>query len=117
MSVNPYEPPRGEPADLRMDPAAEHRSITAWEQLPLYYNATLIGIVLLTTLLEPIHLVQPEFWFRAILGAVAANVCFSTGVILEYYLVRIGAHRRPIRLLLFGIGMLFSIVIAFAATM
>lgn len=84
-----------------------------WERLRLLYNAILVPLVVVATLLFGSGLLPDHrFWEAVVFGGVVSNVCFCLGPILEFYLVRLGAGARAARGWLFGLGTAFT---AFAA--
>ncbi len=85
----------------------------AWERLRLVYNLILGAEVLIgTAVLRSPLLTNPGCLLALAIACLAANVCFSTGVVAEFYLARLGLPRTWIRRGLFGIGMLISVPIA-----
>ncbi|MEM6459191.1 MAG: hypothetical protein AAF710_07345 [Planctomycetota bacterium] len=87
-----------------------------WEWLRLAYNGILavvvlacVGFVLARTPEAWGDLPWLSFGVTCVIGAVAANVCFTAGPVAEIYLAWLGLRRGAIRPLLFGLGVLISI--------
>lgn len=109
--ANPYSAPVSAPATAA---SGETRTIIiAWERLRLVYNITLLVVgmaVLAVALLGRMPLAGALA--GALVVGVGANVCFFAAPVVELYTVafwRIGPWPRHRRLMLFGVGLLFSL--------
>jgi len=119
---NPYSSP---PIDAVAEPSVSVPStlggiakstFLAWEKLRLVYIGVLAAITLLLAVLDPSKaLASPRFWMLVIEGAVIANVCYFAGPVIETYVTWLGFRGRWLRYSLFGLGTLFSCLLAFGA--
>jgi hypothetical protein len=78
----------------------------AWEKLRLVYNAVLILIVLLVMRQAIIDCIED-----AIVGAICANLMFSSGPVIESYLSWCGVPRIVARGIIFSLGLFFASVV------
>lgn len=107
FELNPYSPPEAQarPEPERAPVPEFFPVFVAWEQLRVLYNIllafrTLIAAPVIVTTVRPDVLVP-----NLILCAVAANLCFCGGVVLNGYAWWLG-HRSPVVTgLLFALGM------------
>ena len=87
--------------------------IRRWEQLRWLYNAILIGLVLLMTVVGfPQHMVDPAYWVLVVFGGVLANVCFLTGPAIEGYGTYFDFWNPRMTLLLFLAGLGLTAILA-----
>lgn len=90
-----------------------HAVLKRWERLRLVYNAILVPwTVLLILVLPGGGTGNPA---DVLVGAVAANVCFCLGPVLETYLVGFGANAPTARGWLFALGTGFTALAALLA--
>lgn len=83
----------------------------AWEKLRLIYNGVLVTVVFI--MVGSAASMTAEFWQSLIYRAIAANIWFCVGPVLEGYLAEIGAARSPTRWFLFTIGTGIAALLAF----
>lgn len=113
-AVDPYAPP-GIVEDLGEDQKPALREIViGWERLRLLYNALLAlpGILVLITLMSDFGLTVVDAVLSGIFVAVAANLCFLVGPLLELYVRGLFRKGEPLgrgRWLIFGSGTLLSL--------
>jgi hypothetical protein len=112
IAVGPPLPPRADLAsedgpDIRLKQPTAMEVFFAWEKLRLAYNALLavtgIGMMILKAEFSPLIVV-----FAA--GPILlANLCFCVGPVAEGYLCWFGLPRRPVRWIIFGLGLLIAL--------
>ncbi|MEM9185751.1 MAG: hypothetical protein AAGB00_04565 [Planctomycetota bacterium] len=125
MDANPFESPTADPRGPRDDesglPKTAWPIILAWEKPRLVYLAWLSAVslsVLAGIGLDELPLGEPWFWANLVAGFVGANVCFTAGHALELVLAWLGmppGPRRWVRGSVFGLGTLFSTLLAILA--
>jgi hypothetical protein len=122
ISSNPYEPPLHPCA--KDDPNAPPKRVRCdfgivigrWEKLRLVYNGLLVLLVLGTTFVAfPQHAGFPEYWMSIAAGAVAANVCYFLGPLIEGYVTCFGGWHFVLTILLFCAGTLLAAGLAVAS--
>jgi hypothetical protein len=98
------------PPDLQ---DSAHANFVAWERLRMYFNGTLIAIVIATLLtalltvswridIEPFLEMVEALVTQSIIGLLVVNIGFSQGPVIEGYLVTLGGKNRgDTRLFLF----------------
>jgi hypothetical protein len=88
----------------------------AWELLRLAYNAALLMVVVLVgrMIVSRDDFADPAFWRYVAKCAIGANLCYCLGPIAEGYLAALGVRRPVVRLLLFSVGLIVSVVLAVA---
>jgi hypothetical protein len=83
-----------------------------WERLRVAYNV-LLGLVtagLLATLDDELLLPgMPELLATLLVGCLLANLCFTTGPLVETYLRWLGLRSRGVTTALFAVGVLVSV--------
>jgi hypothetical protein len=90
-----------------------YEAIRKWERLRLLYNAILVPLVVVATLLFGGGLlVDHRYWGAVVFGGVVSNISFCLGPVLEFYLVRLGASAQTARGWLFGLGTAFTALMA-----
>jgi hypothetical protein len=87
------------------DEASARDVFLAWEVLRFYYNGIL---ALLSLILFLPYLNLPSTWGLFLVGAVAANLCFSVGSCAEGYMAWLGIKRAVARPIIFVAGTLLS---------
>lgn len=98
-------------AELRM-------TFLHWEQLRIVYNLVLVVLTCTTVFgLRPDLAMDPGFWGEALIGAVAANVCFFLGPIIDCYVRWLGWSSRLVTYGVFGVGMAFASLVTLIAAM
>ena len=87
-----------------------------WERLRVAFYGV-IGIVAFVTLLaiEPSMLVRPDSLSEMAMGAVAANICFFAGHLVDCYATWLFGRLRWIRPVVFGLGTLGSVLLTIGA--
>lgn len=91
---NPFAPPTADtPSGMTRSQspvslgAIARATFLAWEKLRWLYVAVLVALTLLLGLLGGAELfTSRRFWFVAVEGAVAANVCYLAGPAAETYI-------------------------------
>ena len=118
--ANPYAaPPHGESSDRQSVKAHEmvvdfRPIMRRWERLRLYYNATLVLLVLvLSFVVYPRHIADPEYWILVCVGGLFANVCYFAGPTLEAYGTSFRVWYKAFTLMLFFAGLGFTALLAF----
>ncbi len=86
-----------------------------WEKLRLIYVAVLVVATLGAAALRAQVFYTVEFWATAILGAFVTNMCFFCGPAVESYLTWIKAKPAFLRMALFVIGTIASVIVAMVA--
>ena len=116
---NPYRQPIAEETKQVDQPAKEIATldfvpiIYRWERLRLFYNAALIVITIVLTLIAvPRNLLDVDFLLMIFAGGLFANLCFFIGPAIEAY----GTHFRVwygwMRAMLFWAGLILTAVLA-----
>ncbi len=110
---NPYLPPAADPRPSGGDPAAFAELVRGWEKLRLLFNAILLlpGIAVLAMWVKFAAMPVVVAGVLAAAVAVAANVAFLLGPVVELYLramFRSGASIGRGRWLIFGAGLVVS---------
>ena len=83
----------------------------AWEKLRVVYNYVLLMVVAIVAGVATMDLLP-----NLIELAIAANLLFCSGSVVENYIACCGIRRRPVRWVLFCIGMMLSIYYAVFVT-
>ncbi|TWT84572.1 hypothetical protein CA13_60520 [Planctomycetes bacterium CA13] len=119
--TNPYSTPTSEPAAESVDGSiSASRSLgdiarstfLAWEKLRVVF-IVLLG--LLTVLLAGRSLMRLRILLLIVEGAIAANVCYFAGPIIETYVRWLGYDGKWVRWFLFVGGTLLTAILAIAA--
>ncbi|MEM6470514.1 MAG: hypothetical protein AAF802_13240 [Planctomycetota bacterium] len=111
-SSNPYSAPT---VELKSHSVSVDFSsiIRRWERLRLFYNAVLVSIVLMVTLVAfPQHTVVPGYWVSLVIGGTVANLCFMTGPAIEGYGMYFGLWNPVMTTMLFFLGLGFTALLA-----
>ena len=118
-SDNPFASPTAESVtSTKKDEANEtfgmiaKRTFLAWEKLRIVFVA-ILG--LMTLLLGFGELTNVKFWTVVIPGAIAANICFFAGPIVETYVTWLGFESIVLRVAMFTFGTLLSLILAAGA--
>jgi hypothetical protein len=97
------------------------RVFLAWEKLRVVYNAVLgLEVLILIPWLYGSYVPEAEgdmvdaatLWILVIEGAVIANICYFSGPLLESYVRWLGMRTPVVRVLLFVLGTLFTLLLA-----
>jgi hypothetical protein len=87
--------------------------IRRWEKLRVFYNATLVSVVLLLVVIVfPARLADAVFWAEVVAGAVLANLAYLAGPTLEGYGRYFGIWTNFMTTLLFVVGTWFATMLA-----
>ena len=101
-----------EPPDGTLGRIAK-RTFLSWERMRIWYVGILgVQTILLGVLAKGIFF-DWQFWMIVIEGAIAANLCFFAGPILETYVSWLGYPTKVLRWLLFIAGMGLSVLLVF----
>lgn len=126
MESNPYTAPSSVPTNQRdaaMSPSDNDANdptllqiakpvFRSWEKLRVVY----VGLLtLLTLVLLGRELLTLRVLAEVVFGAIAVNVAFFAGPILETYVRWLGYRGPFLRWVLFGLGTLFSILVTLIA--
>ena len=122
---NPYRPPAEKKIEANPDSVTDQllsalagrvdpQLMFAWEKQRLLYNAVLaVWVVLISFIFGgPEVLLKVEWWFSVIVGAFAANFCYCVGPVAEFYLTILGGPVKPMRLLVFFLGVVCAMMLA-----
>lgn len=113
---NPFAPPEATVAPARPDDAqADFFALfVLWERYRLIYNAILALETLLGLAFVPWR--SPIMLLSVLVeGAIAANVCFCAGLVLNGYAWWLGFRGRIIGVVICGVGTLLAMGLAWAA--
>ena len=106
--------PSAKPADGTLGGIAK-RTFVAWEKLRIWYVGILgVQTILLVVLAKGLWF-DRQFWMMVIEGAIAANLCFFAGPILETYVNWLGYPTKFLRWFLLIAGTCFSCLLVFIA--
>jgi hypothetical protein len=115
---NPYSAPVAASDDVATTPDQSlslgqiaRSTFWAWEKLRLVFIAVLAA---LTLLLGSSQWNSLDFWMIAVEGAIAVNLCYFAGPIVETYVTWLGLRGRWLRPLLFLMGLFFSCLLVVA---
>ena len=115
---NPYSAPTSASANIAGVDFAP--IIRRWERLRIYYNAILISLVLLVTIVRfPGHVSDPAYWAKIAFFGLIANLCFLTGPAIEGYGTRLRIWNGAMTMVLFlaGLGLTAYLAIACIAAL
>lgn len=102
---------------VRDDTASARGVFLAWEQLRVVYNVALLLATGIGVVMGPDDLLTDRTFLRHLpRAAVLANVAFCVGPVAEGYLAWMGAPRRATRAVVFTLGSLFAMLLAWGST-
>jgi hypothetical protein len=114
--MNPYEPSQTPiPVATAADGLPWQDIFWEWERRRLWYNLVLVVIVLLGLGATGFGLSFAWTMFECVVAGVLANCCYCAGPIVETYLTWLNQKRIGWGILLFILGLLFSIFITLIA--
>jgi hypothetical protein len=95
--------------------AAAREIFVKWEKRRIGYNLTLIAVTIAIGATRQLLMI-PNFWIDCAFGAIACNLCYFAGPIVEFYLTWLREKRHnDVGMILFVVGWLFSTFVAVGA--
>jgi hypothetical protein len=114
--MNPYEPSQLPlPLATSADAVPWSEIFWEWERRRFWYNLILAVIVLLGLTVTGLGRSLAWTMFECVIAGVLANCCYCAGPVVETYLTRFTQKRTRWGLLLFLMGLLFSVIVTLLA--